>query len=149
MSDLKFIRCRNVWLEPCWMVVVVSMCASSWHDGVRACALTCLYHIYYVNSDLCRHFFIDRHGIFPSLHRTISHPRTMSTYNSFISFSFPFVSTCVRSWYLWFMDAVISLSDNLTGLLLSLTTEWEFSDFVLDIHAGTLAVLISTRCSGL
>ena len=53
-------------------------------------------HIQYINSDLRRNFLICGYGIFPSLRRAMSYPRTMSAYDLCIYFPFPFVSTLWR-----------------------------------------------------
>ena len=73
--------------------MTTSVRAPAWCDSVRACAVTVLYHIHYINADVCRHFLIDSYGIFLSLRRTISYPRTLSAYNIFLSISYPSVST--------------------------------------------------------
>ena len=39
-SDLTFIRCHNVRLQSCCMVVTTSVRAPSWNDDICACALT-------------------------------------------------------------------------------------------------------------
>ena len=101
-SDLTFIGCHNVRLQYCLMVVTTAVSATSWYDDVRACALTFLYHMHYVNSDLRRHFIIDSYGIFPSLRRAKSYPRTMSAYNLCIYFLFSFVSTLWRHFFVPF-----------------------------------------------
>ena len=101
-SDLTFTGCHNVRLKSCSMVMATSVRAPSWHDDVRACALTFLYHINCVNSDLRRHFLIDGYGIFPSLRRAKSYPRTMSVYDLCISFPFSFVSTLWRYFFVPF-----------------------------------------------
>ena len=87
-SDLTFIGCHKVRLQSCLMVMTMSMCAPLWHDNVHVCAHTVLYHIHYVNSDLSRHFLIDVYGIFPSLRRAKSYPRTRSAYKLCIFFLF-------------------------------------------------------------
>ena len=38
--ELTFIGCHNIRLQPCSKVVTTSVHAPSWHDDVRACALT-------------------------------------------------------------------------------------------------------------
>ena len=40
-----------------------------------------LSHIYYINSDIRRHYLIYGYGIFPSLRCAMSYPWTMSTYD--------------------------------------------------------------------
>ena len=40
-SNLTFIGCHNVWIQSCLMVMTTYMRALSWHDYVRAFALTC------------------------------------------------------------------------------------------------------------
>ena len=40
-SDLTFIGCHNVQIQPCLMVVTMSVCTLSWHEDVRVCVLNC------------------------------------------------------------------------------------------------------------
>ena len=40
-SDLTFIGCHNVQIQPCLMVVTKSVCTLSWHEDVRVCVLNC------------------------------------------------------------------------------------------------------------
>ena len=94
--DLTFIRCHNIRLQSCPMVVRTSVSEPSWHDDVCVCTLTFLYHIHYVNSDLRRYFFNDGYDIFMSLDCAKSYPRTMSAYNLCIYFPFFFVSPLWR-----------------------------------------------------
>ena len=75
------------------MVVTTSVRALSLHDNICTCDLTFSYHVHYIYSDLRRHFLIDGYGIFPSSSCTVSHPRTMSAYDLYISFYLYFVPT--------------------------------------------------------
>ena len=52
-----------------------------------------LYRINYINPDVCLNFLIDYHGVFPSIHITISYPWTMSTYGVLLSISSPSIYT--------------------------------------------------------
>ena len=63
---------------------------------IRACAVTFLYHIHCVNSDLRCHYIIDGYDVFLSLRRAKFYPWTMYTYNLWIYFPFPFISTLWR-----------------------------------------------------
>ena len=45
-SEVTFIRCHNVILEFCGMVVTTSVNTPSWHENVCECALTLLYYIH-------------------------------------------------------------------------------------------------------
>ena len=102
ISDLTFIRCNNVQLQYCLMAVITSVHAPSWHDNVHACALTFLYHIHYVNSDLRHNFCIDGCVVFLSLRFAKSYPRTISLYDLCIYFPFSFLSTLWRLFFVPF-----------------------------------------------
>ena len=92
-SNLAFIGFYNVRLESYWVIMTTSLCAPSWLDKISVCALT-VFVPYPLNvSDLCRNFIIGGYVIFPSLHCTISYPRTISAYNLFLSIPSPSVST--------------------------------------------------------
>ena len=78
--------------------MTTSMRAPSWNDDVRACALTNLFSY----SDLRHYFLICGYEIFPSLLGTISYPQTMSVYDLCITFSFSFVSTLWRHFFVPF-----------------------------------------------
>ena len=39
-SDLMFIRCHNILLQSCLMVLTTSVSAISWHDKLRVCTIT-------------------------------------------------------------------------------------------------------------
>ena len=89
--ELPFIVCYNFQLESYWMVMIMSVCALSWHDDV--CACTVMIFIPYSLHEFRRsHFLLYGYGTFPSLHRTISYLMTMSVYDLFISGSFNSVS---------------------------------------------------------
>ena len=88
---------------------------SLWRSCVRChgvttsvCALgRFLYHIYYINSDVHRHFLIDGYGIFLSLSRTISYLQTMSMYGVSLSVSSPSLSTMCSVPYMF--DPILTI----------------------------------------
>ena len=115
-SDLTFIGFHNFWLQSNPMFVMMSIHAPSWYDDVRACALTFLYHIHYVNSYLRCHFHICGYDIVLSLRCAKSYPWTIYLYFLCISFPFYFVYTL---WRQFFVPFPLSPRSILSCLLLS------------------------------
>ena len=101
-SDLTFIGCHNVRLQSCLMVVTTSMRAPSWRDDVRACAGTCFVPYLLNKFTLTLSLSYCGYGIFPSLRRAMSYPRTMSAYDLCISFPFSFISALWRHFFVPF-----------------------------------------------
>ena len=122
-SDLTFIRCHNVQLQSCLMVVTTSVRAPSWHDDVCACALTRFVPYRLHKFNLRHHFHICGYSIFPYLNCAYSYPPTMSAYNLSLYFSsmlwrhcfvpFPIFFTLypVISTFISTMDSIISPPD--------------------------------------
>ena len=134
-SNLAFIGCHNVRLEYSWVVVTTFVCAQSWNDDVPVWALTRFSHIYYMSSDLHRHFLIFEYVIFPSLRYTISYPWTMSTYYLCIFSPFSFVSTLWRHFSVSFsfvsklypvLSPSISTLDSILSPPVSMLDLWEY-----------------------
>ena len=101
-SNLTFIGFHNILLQYCFMDVTASVCAPSWHDDVRVCALTRFVPYPLHNSDLCRHFLFCGYGIFPSLLHANSYPHNMSAYDLCVYFPFSFVSMLWRHYFVPF-----------------------------------------------
>ena len=113
--------------------MTASVRASAWHDDVRACVLTVLYPIHYVNSDLLCHFLIDGYVIFLSFHCTIPYTWTMYAYDLCVHFSF----SCVLMLY-------PVLSPPISNLDLILPT----SVSTLDLVSSLLDITFKTFTTG-
>ena len=102
LSDIITSNFNLVWCSWWFMyvhhhVMTTCMCAPSRVSS----------HIHYINSLLRRHFIIFGYSIFPSLHRSMSYPSTISAYDLCISFPFFFVSTLWRHFFVPFSQSCI------------------------------------------